>query len=46
MSVQRVLIAVDTNVLLDLADAVDDIVDAFQLIRDRIPTRQFVMPPP
>lgn len=45
MSVQRVLIAVDTNVLLDLADAVDDIVDAFQLIRDRIPTRQFVMPP-
>lgn len=44
-SALRVLIAVDTNVLLDLADEVDDVVDAFQLIRDRIPTRQFVMPP-
>jgi len=44
-SAQRVLIAVDTNVLLDLADEVDDVVDAFQLIHDRIPTRQFVMPP-
>ena len=44
-SAQRVLIAVDTNVLLDLADEVDDVLDAFQLISDRIPTRQFVMPP-
>ena len=42
---QRVLIAVDTNVLLDLAQEVDDIVDAFQLIQDRIPTARFVMPP-
>jgi predicted nucleic acid-binding protein len=42
---QQVLIAVDTNVLLDLADGVDDVVDAFLLLRTRSPGRQLVMPP-
>lgn len=44
-SAPQVLLAVDTNVLLDLADEVDDVADAFLLIRERIPSRQFVMPP-
>lgn len=44
-SAQRVLIAVDTNVLLELADEVEEVVEAFDLIQARVPTRQFVMPP-
>ena len=44
-SAQRVLIAVDTNVLLEMADEIEDVVEAFDLIQARVPTRQFVMPP-
>ena len=44
-SAQRVLIAVDINVLLELADEVEEVVEAFDLIQARVPTRQFVMPP-
>jgi hypothetical protein len=31
-----VLVAVDTNVLLDLADEIDDVTDAVQVIRRRL----------
>ena len=31
-SAQRVLIAVDTNVLLELADEIEEVVEAFDLI--------------
>jgi len=44
-SAQRVLIAVDTNVLLEMADEIEDVVEAFDLIQAPVPTRQFVMPP-
>ena len=44
-SAQRVLIAVDPNVLLELADEVEEVVGAFDLIQARVPTHQFVLPP-
>ena len=40
-----VLIAVDTNVLLDLADEVDDVTDAVQVIRRRLRQAQLLIPP-
>jgi len=39
------LVAVDANVLFDLADELDDVVDAMSLIRDRLPGARFVIPP-
>src|SRR5258708_15884465 len=42
---QRALIAVDTNVLFGLADAVEDVVDAVQLIRRRLHESELLMPP-
>ncbi|MEK7678175.1 MAG: type II toxin-antitoxin system VapC family toxin [Verrucomicrobiota bacterium] len=42
---RRVLIAVDSNVPLDLAEEVEDVTDAMTVIRDRLPEDQMVMPP-
>ena len=42
---RRVLIAVDTNVLLDLAEKEEDVTDAVQLIKHRLRQPQFLMPP-
>jgi len=39
------LIAVDTNVLLDMADGVDDVVDALAIIRHRIKAGQIIASP-
>ena len=39
------LIAVDTNVLLDLALGVETIIDAIETIRKRLPSVRFVVPP-
>jgi predicted nucleic acid-binding protein len=39
------LIAVDSNVLFDLAGGQDDVVDSVLLIRDRLPQGRFVIPP-
>jgi predicted nucleic acid-binding protein len=40
-----VLIGVDSNVLLDLAEAVEDVTDAFLTIRCRLPHAQLIMLP-
>jgi rRNA-processing protein FCF1 len=40
-----VLIAVDTNVLLDQATDAADVLDALDVIRRRLPSAQFVVPP-
>ena len=40
-----VLIAADTNVLLDLALEVGAVVDALATIRQRLPEARFVVPP-
>ena len=37
-------LAVDTNVLLDLADEVDDILDAASVIDDRLPDADKLVP--
>lgn len=42
---RRLLVAVDTNVLLDLANSVEDVTDAVQLIRRRLRPAQLLMPP-
>ena len=42
---QCLLIAIDTNVLFELADDVEEVVEAFDLIQSRVPAHQFVMPP-
>ena len=42
---RRVLIAVDTNVLLDLAEKVEDITDAIVVVRNRLVRPQLLMPP-
>jgi predicted nucleic acid-binding protein len=42
---RRVLIAVDTNVLLDLAGEVEDITDAVLALRRRLRQTQLLMPP-
>ncbi len=39
------LIAVDTNVLLDLALGTEAVMDAFETIRERIPQARIVVPP-
>jgi len=39
------LIAVDANVLFDLATGLDDVVDAFSVIRARLCDTRFLMPP-
>ena len=39
------LIAVDTNVLLDLALGVETVIDAIDTIRKRLPAIRFVVPP-
>jgi predicted nucleic acid-binding protein len=39
------LVAVDTNVLFDLADGLDDVVDAVSLIRERLPDARLLIPP-
>jgi predicted nucleic acid-binding protein len=38
-------LAVDTNVLLDLADEVDDVLDAASVIDDRLPDADKLVPP-
>ncbi len=38
-------LAVDTNVLLDLADEVDDVLDAFNVIDDRLPDADRLVTP-
>lgn len=42
---QPQLVAVDTNVLFDLADDLNDVVDAVSLIRERLSGSQFLIPP-
>ena len=42
---QRALIAVATNVLFDLADEVEDVADAVQLIRRRLHEPELLIPP-
>lgn len=39
------LVAVDANVLFDLADGLDDVVDAVSVIRERIRDARFLIPP-
>jgi rRNA-processing protein FCF1 len=39
------LVAVDANILFDLADDLDDIVDAVSVIRERLPDSRFLIPP-
>ena len=39
------LVAVDANVLFDLADGLDDIVDAVSVIRERLRDARFLIPP-
>ena len=42
---RRALIAIDANVLLDLAEESEDVTDAVMLIRRRLHQAQFLMPP-
>jgi len=39
------LVAVDANVLFDLADGLDDVVDAVSVIRERLRDSRFLIPP-
>jgi len=39
------LVAVDANVLFDLADGLDDVVDAVSVIRERLREARFLIPP-
>jgi len=39
------LVAVDANVLFDLADGLDDVVDAVSVIRERLRDARFLVPP-
>lgn len=39
------LVAVDANVLFDLADGLDDVVDAVSVIRERLRDAHFLIPP-
>ena len=39
------LVAVDANVLFDLADGLDDVVDALSVIRERLRDARFLLPP-
>lgn len=39
------LVAADANVLFDLANDLDDVVDAISVIRERLPDARFVIPP-
>jgi rRNA-processing protein FCF1 len=39
------LVAVDANVLFDLADGLDDVVDAVHVIRERLRDARFLIPP-
>lgn len=39
------LVAVDANVLFDLADELDDVVDAVSVIRERLREARFLIPP-
>jgi hypothetical protein len=42
---RRALIGVDSNVLLDLADEVEDVTDAVLTVRRRLPQAQLVLLP-
>jgi hypothetical protein len=42
---RRALIGVDSNVLLDLADEVEDVTDAVLTLRRRLPQSQLVLLP-
>jgi predicted nucleic acid-binding protein len=39
------LVAVDANVLFDLAGEVEDVVDSVSLLRERLPESRFLLPP-
>ena len=39
------LAAVDANVLFDLADGLEDVIDALSVIRARLPDARFLIPP-
>jgi predicted nucleic acid-binding protein len=39
------LVAVDANVLFDLADGLDDVVDALSVLRERLRDARFLLPP-
>lgn len=39
------LAAVDANVLFDLADGLEDVIDALSVIRERLPDTRFLIPP-
>lgn len=41
----RPLVAVDTNVLMDLGEELEAVMDAFQTIRARVPSLRLVIPP-
>src|SRR5438552_6409766 len=45
MAAKPLRLAVDTNVLLDLADGVEDILDAVALIHRRVPHSDWLVPP-
>src|SRR5947207_251363 len=39
------LVAVDANVLFDLADEVEDVLDSLSIIRERLPEARFILAP-
>jgi predicted nucleic acid-binding protein len=45
MDARSLLLAVDTNVLLDLASEAEDVIDAFDVIEARIDEPSFLIPP-
>lgn len=40
-----VLIAVDSNVLIDQADGDEDVIGAVEVYKDRLPVAQLIVPP-
>ncbi len=45
MAAKHLRLAADTNVLLDLADEVEDVLDAIALIDHRVPNADWLVPP-
>jgi hypothetical protein len=45
MAAKSSLLAIDTNVLLDLAEDLEDVIDAFEVIEKRLPNVSFLVPP-